>query len=50
MDIFAALTGATNPLFSNDEFGKKHGFEGRIAPGILILALAVGGAVLDGTV
>ena len=42
MDIFAALTGATNPLFLNEEFGKKQGFKGRIAPGILILALAVG--------
>jgi len=42
MDIFAALTGATNPLFLNEEFGKKRGFKGRIAPGMLILALAVG--------
>lgn len=42
IDIFSALTGATNPLFLNEEFGKKQGFEGRIAPGILILALAVG--------
>jgi 3-hydroxybutyryl-CoA dehydratase len=42
MDIFAVLTGATNPLFLNEEFGKKQGFNGRIAPGILILALAVG--------
>jgi len=42
VDIFAALTGATNPLFLNEEFGKKQGFKGRIAPGILILALAVG--------
>jgi 3-hydroxybutyryl-CoA dehydratase len=43
MDMFAALTGATNPLFLNEEFGRKQGFKGRIAPGILILALAVGG-------
>src|SRR4030042_1755388 len=42
VDIFAALTGATNPLFLNEEFGKKQGFKGRIAPGMLILALAVG--------
>ena len=42
MDIFAALTGATNPLFLNEEFGKAQGFKGRIAPGVLILALAVG--------
>ena len=42
IDILAALTGATNPLFLNEEFGKKQGFKGRIAPGVLILALAVG--------
>ncbi|OGN97103.1 MAG: hypothetical protein A2Z77_05995 [Chloroflexi bacterium RBG_13_51_36] len=42
IDIFAALTGATNALFLNEEFGKKQGFRGRIAPGMLILALAVG--------
>ncbi len=42
MDIFAALTGATNPLFMNEEFGRKRGFKGRIAPGVLILALGVG--------
>jgi acyl dehydratase len=42
MDIFAALTGATNPLFLSEEFGKRQGFKGRIAPGILVLALAVG--------
>ena len=42
IDIFAALTGATNPLFLNEEFGKKQGFKGRIAPGVLVLALAVG--------
>jgi acyl dehydratase len=42
MDMFAALTGATNPLFLNEEFGKKQGFKGRIAPGVLILALGVG--------
>lgn len=41
-DMFAALTGATNPLFMNEEFGKKQGFKGRIAPGVLILALGVG--------
>ncbi len=42
IDMFAALTGATNPLFLDSEFGKKQGFGGRIAPGILILALAAG--------
>jgi acyl dehydratase len=42
IDILAVLTGATNPLFLNEEFGKKQGFKGRIAPGVLILALAVG--------
>jgi len=42
IDIFAALTGAPDPLFLNEEFGKKLGFKGRIAPGVLILALGVG--------
>jgi 3-hydroxybutyryl-CoA dehydratase len=42
VDIFAALTGATNPLFLNEEFGRKQGFKGRVAPGMLILSLGVG--------
>ncbi len=42
MDIFAALTGATNPLFLNEDSGKKRGFKGRIGAGVLILALGVG--------
>jgi acyl dehydratase len=42
MDNFAALTEATNPGFMNEEFGKSRGFKGRIAPGVLILALGVG--------
>jgi len=42
MDIFAALTGATNHLFLNEEFGKRQGFKGRIAAGLLMLALGVG--------
>jgi 3-hydroxybutyryl-CoA dehydratase len=42
MDIFAALMGANNPLFMNEEFGKKQGFKGRSAPGVLIPVLGVG--------
>jgi acyl dehydratase len=42
IDIFAALTGATNPLFLSEEFGRKQGFKGRVAPGMLVLALGVG--------
>src|SRR4030042_3290975 len=42
IDIFAALTGATNPLFMDEEFGKKLGYKGRIAPGLLTLSLAQG--------
>ena len=42
IDVFATMTGAVNPLFLDDEFGKKLGFKGRIAPGILTLALATG--------
>lgn len=46
MDIFAAFTGPTNPLFLNEGFGKKRGFKGRIAPSILILTLAAGAQYL----
>jgi 3-hydroxybutyryl-CoA dehydratase len=42
IDTFAIMTGAINPLFLEDGFGKKLGFKGRIAPGILTLALATG--------
>jgi 3-hydroxybutyryl-CoA dehydratase len=42
IDNFAIMTGAINPLFLEDGFGKKLGFKGRIAPGILTLALATG--------
>ena len=42
MGVFLAMTGATNPLFLNEEFGKRQGFKGRITPGVLMLALGVG--------
>jgi len=42
IDTFAIMTGAINPLFLEDAFAKKLGFKGRIAPGILTLALATG--------
>ena len=42
IDIFAALTGATNPLFMDEEFGKKLGYKGRVAAGLLTLSLAQG--------
>ena len=42
MDVFAALTRATNPLFLNEELGMRQGFKGRIAAGVLMLALGVG--------
>lgn len=42
VDLFAGLTGAVNPLFLSDEAAKKRGFEGRIAPGLLVLSTAVG--------
>ncbi len=42
IDIFAIMTGAINPLFLEEGFGKKAGFKGRIAPGLLTLALATG--------
>ena len=42
IDMFAIMTGATNPLFIEDESAKKLGFKGRIAPGVLTLGLAIG--------
>lgn len=42
IDIFAIMTGAINPLFLEDGFGERLGFKGRIAPGVLTLALAIG--------
>jgi 3-hydroxybutyryl-CoA dehydratase len=42
IDTFAIMTGAINPLFLEDGFGRRQGFKGRIAPGILTLALATG--------
>lgn len=38
--IFSTLTGAYNPMFLNEEYGKKTIFKGRIAPGMLTLSLA----------
>lgn len=42
IDIFAAFTGATNPLFMDEGFGKRLGYKGRIAPGFLTLSLVTG--------
>ncbi len=42
IDLFAGLTGAVNPLFLSDEAARKRGFEGRIAPGMLVLSMAIG--------
>ncbi len=42
IDLFAVVTGATNPIFLQDEAGKKMGYKGRIAPGLLTLSLTVG--------
>ena len=39
IDLFAAITGAVNPLFLHDEFAKKQGLKGRIAPGALTFSL-----------
>ncbi|MEM0373642.1 MAG: MaoC family dehydratase [Sulfolobaceae archaeon] len=40
--IFSTHTGATNPLFLSDEYARKVGFEGRIAPGLLTASILVG--------
>ncbi|MDG6997819.1 MAG: MaoC family dehydratase N-terminal domain-containing protein [Nitrososphaerota archaeon] len=40
--IFAGLTGASNPLFLDEEYSKKTTFGHRIAPGLLTLSIATG--------
>ena len=40
--IFAGMTGASNPLFLDDEYAKKTAFGRRISPGLLTLSLATG--------
>src|SRR5487761_99117 len=40
--IFAGLTGASNPLFLDEEYAKKSSFGQRIAPGLLTLSIATG--------
>ncbi|WP_338602102.1 MaoC family dehydratase [Sulfolobus tengchongensis] len=40
--IFTGITGALNPLFLDEEYGKKTRFKGRIVPGLLTASIAVG--------
>ncbi|MDG6995240.1 MAG: MaoC family dehydratase N-terminal domain-containing protein [Nitrososphaerota archaeon] len=40
--LFAGLTGASNPLFLDEEYSKKTTFGHRIAPGLLTLSIATG--------
>ena len=42
IDLFTGITGAVNPLFLSDNAARKRGFEGRIAPGLLVLSIAMG--------
>jgi len=42
VDLFTGVTGAVNPLFLSDEAARRRGFEGRVAPGLLVLSIAVG--------
>lgn len=42
LDAFAALSGDRNPLHLDDAYAREAGFEGRIAQGVLGLALATG--------
>jgi len=51
--MFAGLSGDFNPLHTDAEFGKKTPFGGRIAHGMLIMAMATGMAnwigIFEGT-
>ncbi|ARM74694.1 MaoC family dehydratase [Acidianus manzaensis] len=40
--LFTGLTGALNPLFLDEEYGKKTRFGSRILPGLLTASFAVG--------
>ncbi|WP_432518258.1 MaoC family dehydratase [Saccharolobus islandicus] len=40
--IFTGITGALNPLFLDEEYGRKTRFKGRIIPGLLSASIAVG--------
>ncbi|AOL15505.1 dehydratase [Sulfolobus sp. A20] len=40
--IFTGMTGALNPLFLDEEYGKRTRFKGRIVPGLLTASIAVG--------
>jgi len=42
IDLFAALTGAVNPLFLSDEYARAEGQEGRLTPGPLLFSLMIG--------
>jgi len=42
IDTFAISTGAINPLFLDDKYARKMGFERRNAPGLLTTSLTVG--------
>ncbi|BBD72765.1 MaoC family dehydratase [Sulfodiicoccus acidiphilus] len=40
--VFASMTGALNPLFLDEEYGKTTRYGSRIAPGMLTASLTVG--------
>lgn len=40
--LFTGITGALNPLFLDEEYGKKTRFSSRIVPGLLTASFAVG--------
>lgn len=48
VDLFAVLTGLTNPVVLADEYGRKMGHKGRIVPGLLTLSLLMGLAYSTG--
>jgi 3-hydroxybutyryl-CoA dehydratase len=50
VDVFARLTGDTNPLHTSEEFARQKGFGGRVAHGLLVSSFfsTIAGTMLPG--
>lgn len=42
VELFTSMTWAVNPLFLSDEVAKSVGMRGRLAPGALLVSVAIG--------